>query len=202
MKKTIRIFSAIAIMAISLTSCGGASKQEAASADSTATVSVDEVLANPQEMLGKTITIEGVCSHLCQHGGRKAFVLGSSNAQLLRCEATPAMGGAFSKETIHKPICVTGILREERIDEAAVKSMEEQYEAQAVADGQEAAQSTSEAVAGCDTERQARGQGDLKTFEARMKDYRIRIAERDSLEGKPYLSFYYLESSAYEILPE
>ncbi len=198
MKTSIKIFSAIAVLAMSLTSCGGSAKQDATSTESSAAISVDEVLANPDSLVGKTITIEGVCSHLCKHGGKKAFVLGSNDTQLLRCESTPEMGGAFSKETIHKPISVTGILREERVDEAAVKRMEEQYAAQAQAE----AELTTEAAVGCDTERQARGQGNITTVAERMKDYRIRIAERDSLEGKPYLSFYYLESTAYEILPE
>lgn len=197
MKKSIKFFAAIAVVAMSLTSCGGSSKQEAATTDSIVAISVDEVLANPDSLVGQTITIEGVCSHLCKHGGKKAFVLGSGDSQLLRCESTPEMGGAFSKETIHKPISVTGILREERIDEAAVKRMEEQY-----ANQEAAVDATTEAAVGCDTERQARGQADITTIEERMRDYRIRIAQRDSIEGKPYLSFYYLESKSYEILPE
>lgn len=197
MKKSIKFFAAIAVVAMSLTSCGGSSKQEAATTDSIAAISVDEVLANPDSLVGQTITIEGVCSHLCKHGGKKAFVLGSGDSQLLRCESTPEMGGAFSKEIIHKPISVTGILREERIDEAAVKRMEEQY-----ANQEAAVDATTEAAVGCDTERQARGQADITTIEERMRDYRIRIAQRDSIEGKPYLSFYYLESKSYEILPE
>lgn len=197
MKKSIKFFAAIAVVAMSLTSCSGSSKQEAATTDSIVAISVDEVLANPDSLVGQTITIEGVCSHLCKHGGKKAFVLGSGDSKLLRCESTPEMGGAFSKETIHKPISVTGILREERIDEAAVKRMEEQY-----ANQEATVETTTEAAVGCDTERQARGQADITTIEERMRDYRIRIAQRDSIEGKPYLSFYYLESKSYEILPE
>lgn len=197
MKKSINFFATVAFFAMSLTSCGGSSKQDASATDTIATITVDEVFVNPDSLVGQEITIEGVCSHLCKHGGKKAFVLGTGSSQLLRCESTPEMGGAFSKETIHKPISVTGILREERIDEAAVKRMEEQY-----ANQESTVDATTEAAVGCDTERQARGQADITTIEDRMKDYRIRIAQRDSIEGKPYLSFYYLESKSYEILPE
>ncbi|MDE7396711.1 MAG: hypothetical protein K2M98_03175, partial [Muribaculum sp.] len=62
-----------------------------------------------------------------------------------------------------------------------------------------AAVDEADTAAGCETEKAARGQADIKSFNARMADYRARIAERDSVESKPYLSFYYLETTAYKI---
>ena len=48
--------------------------------------------------LTDTVTVEGLCSHLCSHGGRKAFLAGTDTTVILRCEATAEMGGAFGPD--------------------------------------------------------------------------------------------------------
>ena len=208
MKKSIFI-AAIAVLSMGFASCSSNSAKTDATEATTevAAISVDDVLANAEKMVGDTVTIEGVCSHLCKHGGRKAFVLGSNDSLLLRCEAYPIMGTPFSKESIHKPIKVNGILKEERVDEKAIAEMEHQYAMlnntdDASAQFGESAEKTAEPTGGCDTERAARGQQNLTSFADRIADYRARIAQRNEKEGKPYLSFYYLEAISYEILPE
>lgn len=206
MKKTL-LFASFLTLVLTFVSCGGNSQKsiDAESAD-IATISVDEVLANPDALVGDTIVIEGVCSHLCRHGGRKAFVAGSADSLMLRCEAYPLMGQPFPKSTVHHPIQVTGILCEQRIDEAAVVEMEKQNAERldyiAREQGDESAEIASRAESGCDTERAAQGQKDLTTFNDRMADYRTRIAARQEKEGKPYLSFYYLDAISYQILDE
>lgn len=208
MKKN--IFIALAVIATStfIYSCGNSSKTSTEVAENeVATMSVDQALADASNLVGDTITIEGVCSHLCKHGGRKAFVLGSNDSLLLRCEAYPIMGKPFSKESIHKPVMVTGILKEERVDDKAIAEMEHQYAMlnsndDAAAQFGEETEKTAEPTGGCDTERAARGQQNLTAFADRIADYRARIAQRNEKEGKPYLSFYYLETISYKILPE
>ena len=206
MKKSL-LFTSFLTLVMTLVSCGGNS-QKTADVESTdiAAISVDEVLANPDAIVGDTIVIEGVCSHLCRHGGRKAFVAGSADSLMLRCEAYPLMGQPFPKSTVHHPIQVTGILREQRIDEAAVVEMEKQNAERldyiAREQGDESAEIASRAESGCDTERAAQGQKDLTTFNDRMADYRARIAARQEKEGKPYLSFYYLDAISYQSLEE
>lgn len=206
MKKSL-LFASLLTLCISMVSCGGNSKKSAEEqTPEVASISVDEVLANPDSMVGDTIVIEGVCSHLCRHGGRKAFVAGSADSLMLRCEAFPLMGQPFPKTTVHHPIQVTGILREQRIDEAAIVEMEKQnterLENIAQQQGEESAELASRAASGCDTERAAQGQKDIETFADRMADYRDRIAARQEKEGKPYLSFYYLDAISYKTLDE
>ncbi|WP_304472697.1 hypothetical protein [uncultured Duncaniella sp.] len=208
MKKT-SIFSILAVFCMIMISCGGSSKSAAeASADNA--VSVDEVLANADNMLGDTIVVEGVCSHLCAHGGKKAFIAGAADSIMLRCEAFPLMGEPFPKSVVRRPMQVKGILREERVDEAAIQEMiRRNEEAQAAAaakaaeNGDLAADSTAtKAESGCATERTAKGQRNLVTFEDRINDFRAKIAARHEKEGKPYLSYYYLEAISYDVLPE
>ncbi len=206
MKKS--IFITLAILASTIVySCGNTKKDTADSEQTNQNVmSVDQILADAPQLVGDTITVDGVCSHLCKHGGRKAFVLGSNDNQLLRCEAFPLMGQPFPPETIHKPIQVTGILKEERIDEKTIGEMEHQY---ALSQGQNDSsdqfgeeEKKEEPTGSCDTERAARGQKNLTSLADRIADYRARIAERNEKEGKPYLSFYYLEAISYKIIPE
>lgn len=205
MKKTL-LFAPFLTLILTLVSCGGNSQKTDAESNDIAAVSVDEVLADPDALVGNTIVIEGVCSHLCRHGGRKAFVAGSADSLMLRCEAYPLMGQPFPKSTVHHPIQVTGILREQRIDEAAVVEMEKQNAERldyiAREQGDVFAEIASRAESGCDTERAAQGQKDLTTFSDRMADYRARIAARQEKEGKPYLSFYYLDAISYQTLEE
>ena len=200
-----KIFAMLACAGMLIaSSCG--SKTDNNTADSVDALSVDTVVANPEAFLGDTIVVEGVVSHLCKHGGKKAFLLGSTDQTMIRCEETPEMGGAFPQESIHKPMRVTGTVVESRMTEETVSQMEAQHAEQVkmVAEqaGEEQAAAVDNAAAGCETERKAQGQADIATFAAQMADYRARIAERAEKEGKPYLSTYYIVTYDYEILPE
>lgn len=179
----------VAIMAVGIVSCTKTQTTECTDACCDKTITVDSLMANAEKLVGDTVTVEGVCSHLCSHGGRKAFIMGADST-LLRCEATAEMGGAFSPECVGKTLKVTGVVCEQRIDEEAVKAMEARY-----AEASKAEQ-THEA---CDTEKKAAGQADIATFEGRMADYREKIAKRNEAEGKAYLSFYYLNATSYEV---
>ena len=109
-----RILSLAAIFAVSLFAVSGAFAQEA-------TLKVDDVLANGEQYVGKTVAVEGLCSHLCKHGGRKMFL--RSGKGLLRVEST-AKTGAFKSETINEPVRVVGTLAETRIDETYLRNWE------------------------------------------------------------------------------
>ena len=179
----------VAIMAVGIVSCTKTQTTECTDACCDKTITVDSLMANAEKLVGDTVTVEGVCSHLCSHGGRKAFIMGADST-LLRSEAPAEMGGAFSPECVGKTLKVTGVVCEQRIDEEAVKAMEARY-----AEASKAEQ-THEA---CDTEKKAAGQADIATFEGRMADYREKIAKRNEAEGKAYLSFYYLNATSYEV---
>lgn len=204
MKKLLFAFSAIAMLAMA--SCSSKSADNIAATEEVVALSVDSVMANPDNFVNDTISVEGVVSHLCKHGGKKAFLLGTGEDILIRCEATEQMGGFFPQETIHHPMLAKGILRETRIDEDVVKQLEAAHEAQVAQlaeqlDSEQLAQ-TADNPGGCETERKAQGQGDIDSFAAQMADYRAKIADRAAREGKSYLSQYYLETISYEILPE
>lgn len=193
--KKLAITFGIALLCVLLNSCGGKSTSHE---DNDGVLTVDYVLAQADNLVGDTIIIEGVCSHLCSHGGKKAFVAGSADSIIIRCEAYPLMGMPFPQGVVRHPMQVKGILREQRIDENALVEMEKAYqEAQA-----QTADKDEEKESGCATERLAQGQRSTVTFADRMADYRAKIAARQEKEGKPYLSYYYLDAINYDVLPE
>lgn len=203
MKKSFFISALACIGMLMASSCGNKAENTVEESEA---LSVDTVVANPESFVGDTIVVEGVVSHLCKHGGKKAFLLGSDENTMIRCEATPEMGGYFPQETIHKPMKVTGVVVESRMTEETVQQIEAQHAEQvkmiAEQAGEEQAAAVDKAAAGCETERKAQGQGEIESFAAQMADYRARIAERAEKEGKPYLSSYYIVATAYEVLPE
>ncbi|MDE7397191.1 MAG: hypothetical protein K2M98_05645, partial [Muribaculum sp.] len=133
--KTLKLSLLVFATTMLMVSCGSNNKNNETSVSENV-VTVDDVLASPDEYVDQTVSMEGICSHLCKHGGRKAFIVGATANNMIRCEATQEMGGAFPSETIHKPLLVTGILRETRIGEDEIREMERQ-QAERIARAQE-----------------------------------------------------------------
>lgn len=193
--KTKKLSIAIALLAVAVigTSCGN--KQQKSSSDTTteqttsSALEIDSLLANAENLAGKEVTIEGVCTHTCKHGAKKIFLMGSDDTQVIRVEASTL--GAFDPKCVNSIVRVTGTLKEQRIDEAYLQNWEAQLKAQA-------AEKHGTGEAGCDTEKKARGET-ANTPEARIADFRAKIADRKANSGKEYLSFYFMEANSYEV---
>ena len=121
-------------------------------------------------------------------GARKIFLMGSDDTQTIRVESGKL--GKFDPQCVGSIVRVKGILREQRVDEDYLHSWEEQVRTQA-------GEQHGTTAAGCDSEKKARGET-AATVEGRIADFRRKIAERNAAEGKPYLSFYFVEAQSYE----
>ena len=121
MKKSIFILAAVALLA--MVSCNNKAKENQ-NQESVATValSVDDILAEGDSLVGKTVTVEGVCTHICKHGGKKLFMMGTDDTKMLRAEACEL--GSFPAEVVNSLVSVTGTLEEDRIDEATIQRMD------------------------------------------------------------------------------
>lgn len=181
--------------ALLMVACGGntsnKSKGEEAQAEVAATaMDIDALLASAENLVGQEVDIEGICTHICSHGGRKIFLMGSDDTKTIRIES--GKFGAFDQKCVNSIVKVKGMLKEERIDEAYLKHWEELEAANA-------AEEHGDGEGGCSTEKAARGETG-NTVEERIAGFRARIAERKEATGKEYLSFYFVEATAYEVL--
>ena len=182
--KSLLILATVALFAIS---CGG---NRAKSVTAEAVVEVETLLAGATEYVDKIIEVEGICTHICQHGARKIFLMGSDETKSIRIESGNL--GAFDQKCQNSIVKVIGTLCEERIDEAYLQN----WEAAVAANS---AEQHGDGESGCETEKKARGETGSTTAE-RIADFRAKIAARKAAEGKEYLSFYYVVAQAYEVL--
>lgn len=181
-------------MTLGLASCGGDSNKSKAQTSTEevnpAALEVDQVLADPDSLVGDTIKVEGVCAHICKHGGGKIFLMGSDDTKTLRVEAGESIG-SFPQETVNSIVRVTGVLVEDRIDEDYLA----QWEAQIADQAKEA-----QGEGGCAADMKANAEAEANTVRERIANFRSRIAERAEREGKAYVSLYHMEGLSYEIL--
>lgn len=181
-------------MTLGLASCGGDSNKSKAQTSTEevnpAALEVDQVLADPDSLVGDTIKVKGVCAHICKHGGGKIFLMGSDDTKTLRVEAGESIG-SFPQETVNSIVRVTGVLVEDRIDEDYLA----QWEAQIADQAKEA-----QGEGGCAADMKANAEAEANTVRERIANFRSRIAERAEKEGKAYVSLYHMEGLSYEIL--
>ena len=180
-------------MTLGLASCeddSNKSKEQASTEEVTpAPLEVDQVLSDPDSLVGDTIEIEGICTHICKHGGGKIFLMGSDDTKTLRVEAGESIG-SFPQETVNSIVRVTGVLVEDRIDEDYLT----QWEARIADQAKEA-----QGEGGCAADMKANAEAAANSVRERIANFRARIAERTEKEGKPYVSLYHMEGLSYEI---
>ncbi len=190
-KATLLLIALISIL--TLTCCTSNKKTDETNTNTVQTyTSVDEILANAEQEIDNTVLVEGLCTHICSHGGKKLFLMGDNESNTIRVETNDALG-AFKAECVNSIIQVKGSLKEERIDESYLA----QWEAR-IAEG--TVDKHGEDGEGCSTELKAQGQEDVNSEAARIKDFREKIAQRNKSKGKNYLSFYYIEAIDYSVL--
>ena len=101
--------------------CGSPKKEtdKSQSAKNTNKVySVDELYDNATDLVGQEVAIKGTVMHVCQHGGGRCFLMGSSEDIIIRVEAGENIG-AFSQEQMGSVLTVTGIFKEVKTEEDA-----------------------------------------------------------------------------------
>ncbi|MGM9775193.1 MAG: hypothetical protein ACI3ZG_00240 [Candidatus Coprenecus sp.] len=183
------------VAATMFVACGDNNSKKAAdnaaeATEATTSMEIDAVLTEAEALTDQQIVLEGICTHICKHGGTKIFMMGSDDTKTLRIEA--AKLGSFDQKCVNSIVKVNGILREERVDEAYLQRWEAAVAAQT-------AKQHGEVETGCDSEKAARGETG-NTVAERIADFRTKIAARKAAVGKEYLSFYYVEALSYEIV--
>lgn len=188
MKNLALTFSAL-VLSVLFFSCDSKKTSE-----SIAVENVDSLLLMADSLVEKNVTVSGVCTHVCAHGGKKLFLMGSTDSISIRVEANEEIG-TFSTDVVNALVEVTGKLVEERIDEAYLQKWEADIAAETAekhGDG--------EGDGGCVTEKKAQGEQKANSAAERIENFRKRIEAEKAKTGKEYLSFYHIVAESYKTL--
>ncbi len=185
-KRTFILFlSAVLLLLTANSTVLTASEKSNSSSFASKSSSVAEILENPDKYVNKKVEIEGMCTHICRHGGKKIFLKGGDK-QIIRIQASDKIG-SFDKKCVKSNVKVKGTLVETRIDEAYLKNWEAELKSAEEAEHES-----------CGHEQAARGEKS-NTTAGRIADFRKQIAEREAKTGKAYLSFYHIDAVEYKI---
>lgn len=103
------------LVALLLFSCGNQKKQEQSTSNEPAAeavaITIDQLYENATDMVDKKVVITGTVMHVCQQGGERCFLMGSTEDINIRVEAGETIG-TFSQELMGSNVEITGILKE------------------------------------------------------------------------------------------
>ncbi|MFP4526059.1 MAG: hypothetical protein ACLFNL_06685 [Bacteroidales bacterium] len=122
MKKQIWLAAIVAIMAFSACNTGEQEKQEKQTKEETQALRVTQVMQNPEKYLDKEIKVEGMVSHICQHGGKRLHLSEGDSEEKLRVRAGKKIG-QFQKELEGNNMLISGKFVEERIDQEYINKL-------------------------------------------------------------------------------
>ncbi len=127
----------VAIASLCLMACNGPAKKSQTSETETPkveSVSVDNLLAQADQLVDKTIKVKGHVTHTCKHSGKRCFLVGDNEQFTIRIEAGGAITG-FNRELVGNTIEVEGVLKERRLSKEYIDQMEHEVNEKVKEDG-------------------------------------------------------------------
>jgi len=183
----------IVLLAVLFAACGGSQKpaeQNTTDQDTVAVapveVSIAEFISNTGDIVGKEIVIEGTVNHVCQHGGKRMFLIDTASQETVKV-VTGENLASFNTDLEGTDVIVKGIVEELRIDEAYLVEWEKEL---AENETQEHGDGHGEGEKG-----EAADQGEHIAAIEQIEKYRNQIAE----SGNDHLSFYSVICTSYEV---
>jgi len=110
----------IALIAVVFAACGENTEKKENAKVEAVEIALADFEAKAGDYIDKEIKISGIVNHICKHGGKRLFMV-DDNEVSLHVEGKEK----FDEELAGSDIIVTGIVREERIDEAYCLKIEE-----------------------------------------------------------------------------
>ena len=191
------IKKALGILAVAslLVSCGTQQKNDKEGTEKEKTaITVDNLLAEITNYIDKDIVVVGTVNHVCEHGGKRMFIMGEDPDIAIKITPNDEIG-IFEKELEGSHVIITGIVKELRIDEAYVANLEKELsegiDNEAIHDhsGEE------------DEEEPARPEGEYAETEVdsskikQIEHMKTQIAESEN----GYYSQFWVEASKFEV---
>ena len=73
-------------LALLLGACKSPGTENETANENQVLISIDDFYANPDDYVGKEVTITGLVTHVCKHGGQKLFITGTTEGEALRID--------------------------------------------------------------------------------------------------------------------
>ena len=161
-----------------------------AAGSDTKVFTVEQLSEKADSLLGERVAIQGFCVHVCGKAGGKIFLIGDNERKRFRVQATKEC--SFSNDCLNSELSVTGILKEDRLDEAFLLNWEASVAKEEEENDHEHEHSN------------CTGHGDKAEAErpddaTRIAQLRDAISKRTAKEGKAYVSFYYIDAEEYQL---
>ncbi len=136
--------------------------------------SLDNLMKNAEQNVGKEVFVKGLVDHVCEHSGRRCFLVNDDEKLSIRVEAGGEIKG-FNKELSGSIIAVKGKLQIQKITAENINEFEEKVKAQ---------KDTEEGGKHCDAQ-----MANIQKMRTWMKEH-----------GKNYYPKYFVEGIEYEIV--
>ncbi len=150
---------------------------------------VGEILAKGDSLANDTVFVTGIVDHVCKHGGKKMFLVGSTEDERLRIDLGEG-DLVFKQELIGSTVTVKGTLVELRIDNAYLDKWEQEVKADSIA---EAASKVHMGEPGHE-----QNEGNSNADIEKINDLRAQV----KASTKGYVSFFSVDCLSYTTEPE
>lgn len=148
---------------------------------------------NAINLVGEKIEITAMISHVCEHGGKKMFLVTEENEESIKVILGENMA-SFKTDLVGNTVKVIGIVDELRINEAYLVEWENEILAEIEKEKTEAKNNASGHTPGSKDEEA--DLGDHKDTKDSIADFRKEIAE----SGTDHLSFFSIICVSYEVI--
>jgi len=139
------------------------------------------------DFVGKTIKLQGIVDHVCEHDGKKMFLVDENSDARIKIVPNEKLA-AFKQDLVGETVEVTGVVKEFRLDEDYLIEMEEKLKA----DSNE----ESEVHMG---DGEHKGKKEERNIDEQLEQINnLRKKLNDS--GKEYLSYFSVEASSVKVL--
>lgn len=159
---------------------------------------IDDFDTQAAKLVGKSVEITAIVNHVCQHGGKRMFLVAEGSEESVKVIPGENMA-AFNTDLEGAEVKVNGIIEELRIDEAYLVEWESELIAEVEHEKSEAEHDGEEHGDGHDGGKgEDADMGQHQEAEKSIADFRTQIAE----SGTDHLSFYTIVADKYEVLKQ
>ena len=150
---------------------------------------VGEILVKGDSLVNDTVFVTGIVDHVCQHGGKKMFLVGATAEERIRVDLGEG-DLVFKPELEGSTVVVKGTLAELRIDPAYLDQWEQEVKADSAA---EAASKVHMGEPGHE-----KNEGNSNADLDKINELRAKVKE----SAKGYVSFFSVDCISYTTEPE